>query len=341
MGAIRVEDLTARYGRFVAVEGVNFEITAGEVLGLVGESGSGKSTVARAIAGLMPFDGRVTVAGVQLGDVLRNRSGADGRRSVQLIFQDPTSSLDPRFTVGECVGEALPGRGVLRRKAGGRRIAELLEMVSLDPELVDEMPGRLSGGQRQRVAIARALAAEPEVLIADEVTASVDVSVQAVVLNLLRGIQRKLGLTMLFISHNLAVVRYMSGTLGVMYRGRLVEYGDTQDVITEPQHPYTRVLLEAVPRLGVGRLAETTKWEASVDGIEGVGTNEGCNFRSRCPVGPTVDESRQICCTVDPGLSAAEKLHRAACHFALLVPPGKQAGPPSGRRVEPIRSGDR
>jgi peptide/nickel transport system ATP-binding protein len=189
-------------------------------------------------------------------------------------------------------------------------------MVALDPALVGEMPGRLSGGQRQRVAIARALAAEPEVLIADEVTASVDVSVQAVVLNLLRDIQRKLGLTMLFISHNLAVVRYMSGTLGVMYRGRLVEYGVTRDVITDPQHPYTRVLLEAVPRLGVGRLAEATKWEGPVDGAEGTDGNGGCNFRARCPVGPTADPSRQICCTVDPGLKSPERTHGAACHFA-------------------------
>jgi peptide/nickel transport system ATP-binding protein len=254
MSGLGVRGLTVRYGSFVAVREVSLDIPAGTVLGLVGESGSGKSTLARAVVGLTAYDGDVTVGGVDLRAVDRRRA-AEARRRVQMVFQDPRSSLDPRFTVGQCIGEALLRERGWRPASRPAHVRELLELVALDPALAPVLPHRLSGGQRQRVAIARALAAEPDVLIADEVTASLDVSVQAVILNLLQRIQRELGLTMLFISHNLAVVRYLSDHLGVMYAGELVEYGPAAEVIAASQHPYTRSLLEAVPQVGRGRLA--------------------------------------------------------------------------------------
>ncbi|AYG05341.1 ABC transporter ATP-binding protein [Gryllotalpicola protaetiae] len=241
-----VENLEVRFGSSTVVKGISFDVPPGAVLGLVGESGSGKSTTARAIVGLTPSRGAIRIGELDLSAV---SAGARrrGRRRVQMVFQDSRSSLDPRFTVAQCVAEGLP-----RFDRG--RVTELLKLVSLDPGLQNSRPGQLSGGQRQRVAIARALAAEPDVLIADEVTASLDVSVQAVVLNLLRRLQRELGLTMLFISHNMAVVRYMADELAVMYGGRIVEHGPVQDVIDRPEDPYTRSLLAAIPEIGQRRL---------------------------------------------------------------------------------------
>lgn len=315
MRPLEVADLSVSYGSFRAVERVSFSIAAGSVMGLVGESGSGKSTVARAIMGLIPSQGRVTVGedGATPGD--RRQRRRRRARGAQLIFQDPISSLDPRFTVGDCIAEALPAQG---RRTMNARIGELLEMVALDPGIIDQRPQRLSGGQQQRVAIARALATDPDVLIADEVTASLDVSVQAVVLNLLRSIQRDLGLTMLFISHNLAVVRYISNTLGVMYRGRIVEYGSVREVIENPQHPYTRALLEAVPRIGGGRLESSGPWDMIGEPSE-LPPQGGCPFRARCPVGPEVHAEREICRTTDPSIDAAERAHHASCHFAEVA----------------------
>jgi peptide/nickel transport system ATP-binding protein len=256
MTALSVRDLVVRYGATTAVGGVSFDIAEGSVLGLVGESGSGKSTVARAVVGLTPSSGTVRIGGVTVSSA-PSREARRARRGVQLVFQDSRSSLDPRFTVEQCVLEGLGGSGP-RRRSGRReasaRVAELLELVSLDPNIARSRPERLSGGQRQRVAIARALAAQPDLLIADEITSSLDVSVQAVVLNLLRRLRAELGLTMLFISHNLAVVRYMCDDLAVMLGGRIVEYGPVDKVIGRPEDPYTRTLLTAVPEIGQRRL---------------------------------------------------------------------------------------
>jgi len=308
--ALSVESLSVQYGGLTAVREVSFEVPRGSVLGLVGESGSGKTTVARAIVGLTPARGTVRLAGVDLS----RRSDRRARRRIQLVFQDPRGSLDPRRTVGETVAEGIrrgPGRTGPSARA---RVAELLELVALDPALAAVRPHELSGGQRQRVAIARALAADPEVLIADEVTASLDVSVQAVVLNLLRRLQRELALTMLFISHNLAVVRYMSDELAVMFNGRIVERGPTDEVIAGPEHPYTRSLLAAVPRIGQQRLLSDVDVEASTTAEQAAAP--GCAYRLRCPVGPAVRDDRSSCDTSDPAEHAGEKLHRAACHFA-------------------------
>ncbi|MFC4122123.1 ATP-binding cassette domain-containing protein [Nonomuraea zeae] len=230
MTALEFDGVRVRLGRgrraVDAVGGVDLTVPAGTAVGLVGESGCGKSTLARAAVGLVPLAaGRITPT-----------SG------VQLVFQDPYSSLDPRMTVGAAVAEAVPGRG-------GGDVARLLDLVGLEAEHATRLPRHLSGGQRQRVAIARALAARPAVMIADEITSSLDVSVQGMVLNLIRDLQRELGLTMLFISHNLAVVRYVSDHVAVMNRGRIVESGPVDDVLTDPRDPYTRALLDAVPRL--------------------------------------------------------------------------------------------
>jgi peptide/nickel transport system ATP-binding protein len=249
MKDLHVAGLTVRYGDFLAVDNVTFDVPGGSVLGLAGESGSGKSTVARAIAGLARSCGTVRLGDTDLRQA-RRRGGAQGRRMVQMIFQDPTSSLDPRFTVRESIAEALPGRSLSNRRKRNERIEELLSVVALDPAISGLHPRMLSGGQRQRVAIARALAAEPEVLIADEVTASLDVSVQAVVLNLLRHIQRDMGLTMLFITHNLAVVRYVCDDLAILNHGKIAEHGPAGQVLDRPQDPYTAALVGAALRPG-------------------------------------------------------------------------------------------
>jgi peptide/nickel transport system ATP-binding protein len=228
------------------VDDVTLEVPEGEVLGLVGESGSGKSTVARAILGLVkPVAGVITVGGVDL----RTLSAAKRAQKVQMIFQDPFGSLNPRMTVDQIVREALESRADITRKQRTDEVVRLLELVSLPPEMGKRLPRRLSGGQRQRVAIARAFAARPDVIVADEITSALDVSVQAQVLNVLRDILATEKLSMLFISHNLAVVRYISDLVAVMQNGVIVESGGAERVLASAEHPYTRALLDAVPHL--------------------------------------------------------------------------------------------
>ncbi|MEO3782689.1 ATP-binding cassette domain-containing protein [Actinocorallia sp. B10E7] len=229
---LEVRGLDVRYGRLHAVRDVSFEVAEGEILGLVGESGSGKSSVARALTGLAPRTG--TVAGL-------------GPREAQLVFQDPYASLDPRMTIARSVAEGLP-RG-LGRAARREEVARLLDLVRLGSETAGRYPRELSGGQRQRVAIARALGARPRLLIADEVTSALDVSVQGAILNLIRELRAGLGLSVLFVSHDLAVVRYVCDRIAVMREGRIVECGTVGQVIEHPSHEYTKALLEAVPRL--------------------------------------------------------------------------------------------
>ncbi|GAA0318673.1 ATP-binding cassette domain-containing protein [Actinoallomurus spadix] len=239
MSELRFENVTVRYGRTTAVDEVSLTVPEGAVVGLVGESGSGKSTLARAAVGLAPLTtGRITLGGDPIP--------ARGRpRPLQMVFQDPYSSLDPRMTVGRSVAEAMPPGG--SRADRRAEVERLLELVHLNPSCAGAVPSRLSGGQRQRVALARALAARPRVIIADEITSALDVSVQGAVLNLVRELQRELGLAMLFISHDLAVVRYVASQIAVMRHGRLVEQGPTTRVLTEPEHDFTRELLAAVP----------------------------------------------------------------------------------------------
>jgi peptide/nickel transport system ATP-binding protein len=312
MSELRFEGVTVRYGRaLTAVDAVDLTVPSGQVVGLVGESGSGKSTLARAAVGLAePSGGRILLDGVPMRD----------RRPLQMVFQDPYSSLDPRMTIGDSIAEAMP-------RAGRRRdeVVRLLELVGLDADRVSAYPGALSGGQRQRVAIARALAGKPEVLIADEITSALDVSIQGTVLNLVRTLQRELRLSMLFISHNLAVVRYVSDIVAVMYLGRIVEVGPASDVLGNPQHPYTKELLAAAPRRGATSLPAV---ELDAEPADPHHPPAGCRFHPRCPVGPLIRTDREHCLTLDPTAEADHRLHRAACHHAAGVLRAVGSNPP-------------
>jgi ABC-type glutathione transport system ATPase component len=253
MGELRLEQVTVRFGSratgLTAVDQVDLVVPPGQVVGLVGESGSGKSTLARAVVGLTPLTaGRVLLDGRPLRNGLPAGRRHVRQRPLHMVFQDPYSSLDPRMTAGESVTEAIP-RGV-RRAVRRAETERLLELVGLPAGSAHAYPAQLSGGQRQRVALARALAGKPEVIIADEITSALDVSTQGTVLNLVRDIQRRMRLSMLFISHNLAIVRYVSDIIAVMRRGRIVECGPADDVLTNPRHQYTGELLAAVPRPG-------------------------------------------------------------------------------------------
>ncbi len=308
--------------RLVAVNAVDLTLEGGRVMGLVGESASGKSTLGRAVTGLEPLtSGRLLLDGEPLGE-LRRRSRAQ-RRRVQMVFQDPAASLNPRLPVGESVAEALPprrrSRGVLRGE-----VAALLELVGLDADCAGLPPGTLSGGQRQRVALARALAAEPDVLVADEITSALDVSVQGAILNLMRELQRELGFAMLFISHNLAVVRYVSDSVAVMYLGRIVEQGTCEAVIASPAHPYTQTLLAAVPTTHQSR--RDAQLVGNDEAPDPHHQPSGCPFHPRCQQGPHVRPERTVCTETDPRAQADEKLHRAACHFAPPSTPGAISG---------------
>ena len=314
MRELSFEGTTVRFGTgrsaLTAVDGVDLTVPAGTVVGLVGESGSGKSTLAKAAVGLVP----TTAGEIRLdGAPLRTRRD---RRRLQMVFQDPHASLDPRMTIGESIAEALPGRR--GRGARAAEVARLLELVDLDPARARSLPSGLSGGQRQRVALARALAAEPEVVLADEITSALDVSVQGSVLNLVRDVQHRLGLTMLFISHNLSVVRYVSDVIAVMYLGRIVEAGPADAVLSEPRHPYTRTLLDAAPAFGVALDDPVPADDPRLD-TEAPSPHDppaGCRFHRRCPLGPLTRPERTICAETDPQPGAADRPHRAACHFA-------------------------
>jgi peptide/nickel transport system ATP-binding protein len=248
---LSVVELSVFYGDITAVSGVTFQIAPGRVLGLVGESGSGKSTVARAIAGIVkPDHGKIRVNDIDVHGGPR-AARATARRSVQLVFQDATAALDPRRTVGESIAEAFSNEislFFLKRRTHDA-VSRFLRQVELDPHVAYVTPDRLSGGQRQRVAIARALAAAPTLLIADEITSSLDTSVQAVILNLVKSIQAKTGISILFITHNLAIAHYICDEIGVMHKGRLVEFGQESQVLKCPKQSHTKTLLEAAPRL--------------------------------------------------------------------------------------------
>ncbi|GLY02268.1 MULTISPECIES: ABC transporter ATP-binding protein [Actinoplanes] len=254
MSTLEFDHVTVRFGRgraaHTAVDDASLTVRSGTTLGLVGESGSGKSTMARVAVGLEHAGlGAVRLDGVDLTS--RSRAARLARRRVQLVFQDPLAALDPRMPVGTSVAEGLLATGRrFSRAEKEARVRELLGLVHIDPGRAGERPARFSGGQRQRITIARALAAEPAVLIADEITSALDVSVQGVVLNLLRELRSALDLTMLFISHNLAVVRYVSDDVAVMRAGRVVEQGPADTVLAAPSDPYTRELLHAVPVMG-------------------------------------------------------------------------------------------
>ncbi len=261
-----------------AVDGVSFAIRKGETLALVGESGCGKSTVARLIVGLYPLSGgRIVFDGADLGDP----ASAPLRRRMQMIFQDPYASLNPRWRVRDIVAEPIVAHGIAPDKASlAVRVAELLLQVGLAPEDGEKFPHEFSGGQRQRISIARALSSNPEFLVCDEPTSALDVSVQAQILNLMKDLQQRLGLTYLFISHNLAVVAHIATRVGVMYLGRLVEIADARELFERPRHPYTRMLIDAIPDLQMSGRSRTPVAGEVPNPLD---PPPGCSFNPRCP----------------------------------------------------------
>jgi len=288
-----------------AVDDVDLVIEKGETLGLVGESGCGKSTLGRCIVGLeRPTAGEIRYGG-ELLSVERDRKQ---RRRIQMVFQDPYSSLNPRMTVRQTLAELLRAHEMVPRHAVDARCRELLELVGLPARALDAHPRQFSGGQRQRVSIARALALEPELLVADEPVSALDVSVQATVLNLLDELREKLGLTVLLIAHNMAVVRHVCDRVAAMYLGRIVETAETHELFTNPRHPYTQGLLKAVPRLLPGRLSGAAAVEG--DPPSPVDLPAGCRFHPRCPIA-----QEPLCSTSEPALGGPDR-HLAACHFA-------------------------
>lgn len=320
MSELTFESVSVRYGTgrraLTAVEGVDLTVPDGTVVGLVGESGSGKSSLARAAVGLHPVSaGRILLDGRPL-----RRDGRVGRRRpLQMVFQDPYSSLDPRMTIGASIAEALPRDAVRGSAARRDEVARLLGLVDLGADRATSYPGQLSGGQRQRVALARALAGRPDVVIADEITSALDVSIQGTVLNLVRDLQRRLRLSMLFISHDLAVVRYVADHVAVMYLGRIVEFGPAAQVLGDPRHPYTRELLAAArPGTAADRTAGQAALPAAVADAEPADPHHpppGCRFHPRCPIGPLVHADRTVCREHEPAPTG--DLHRTACHFAM------------------------
>jgi peptide/nickel transport system ATP-binding protein len=265
-----------------AVDGIDFTIRRGETFALVGESGCGKSTVARLVVGLYrPTTGRILFAGQELARLSSRKATAALRRRLQMVFQDPYASLNPRWRVRHIIAEPLRTHGLVGSKAALReRVAELLLQVRLSPADGEKFPHEFSGGQRQRISIARALASNPEFLVCDEPTSALDVSVQAQILNLMKDLQRQLGLTYLFISHNLAVIYQMSDRVGVMYLGRLVEIAAAEQLFAAPRHPYTRLLLDTIPSIEMtGREREPVAGEVP----NPINPPAGCGFHPRCP----------------------------------------------------------
>ena len=289
-----------------AVDGVSFEIEKGKTLALVGESGCGKSTVARLLVGLHePSRGNLVFDGLDAHAIFKTPAGLKLRSRIQMIFQDPYASLNPRWLVQDIVAEPLIEHGLASDPAELRaRVGVLLSDVGLSPLDSFKYPHQFSGGQRQRISIARALATQPEFLVCDEPTSALDVSVQAQVLNIMKDLQRRLGLTYLFISHNLAVVRHVSDQVGVMYLGRLVELADKQALFGSPRHPYTRMLIDAIPKM-----TDTGRARTPVQGEVPNPLNPplGCAFNPRCP------HANERCRSERPQLLALAGI-RIACH---------------------------
>jgi peptide/nickel transport system ATP-binding protein/oligopeptide transport system ATP-binding protein len=328
--------LQKKVGAVQAVDGVSFTVRRGETLGIVGETGSGKSTTARLVTRLLPatsgeirFDGEdITRAkGAQLKSI---------RRDMQMIFQDPYSSLNPRKTIGSIIAEPFAIHGMLKEKGERRKaVQELLETVGLNPEHYNRYPHEFSGGQRQRIGVARALALKPKLLIADEPVSALDVSIQAQVLNLLRELQREFGLTLIFIAHDLSVVRHMCDRVAVMYLGRFVEVGGADELYSAPRHPYTGALLAAVPvadpsRHGGDRRLLTGDVPSPAD------PPSACRFHTRCP------KAKEVCSVEDPPLEEKPPLTGSrhtglltACHFPLTSEEIAEIGLPTASGAAP------
>ncbi|CAO3424859.1 ABC transporter ATP-binding protein [Azospirillum endophyticum] len=306
VSGLSVDYGTAR-GVVHALDDVSFDLAPGETLGIVGESGCGKSTLARAVVRLTdPSAGTIRLGGVDITHTPRRKLRA-ARRDIQMVLQDPAASLDPRWTVGELLAEPLAIHGIGSRAERRERVADLLRKVGLPPEAADRRPHEFSGGQRQRIGIARALALEPKIVVLDEPVSALDVSVQAQILNLLTDLQRTLGVSFLFIGHDLSVVEYISDRVAVMYLGRIVELGDRDSLWRRPAHPYTRALLDAAPRID-GPVVPTGPG-LSGDTPSPYDLPTGCRFHTRCPI------ATDLCRHEAPATRELSPGHLVACHF--------------------------
>ena len=305
--------LSRRGGQVRAVDGVSFDICSNETLGLVGESGCGKTTLGRLIVRLIkPSKGQILYKGTNIFD-LRGEDSKRIRREIQMIFQDPLGSLNPRKTIGHSLKTPLLVHGLASRNEVEDRVVELLQQVGLSPDTLRRWPVQLSGGQQQRIVIARALLLQPELIVADEPISSADVSIQAQLINLLRRLQREYNLSMLFISHDLSMVRHISNRVAVMYLGKIVELANRDELYGNPLHPYTKALLSAVP---VPKPALERKRERIIlkgDVPSPANPPSGCYFHTRCPI-----MQRPICVEEEPGLRDVGEGHWVACHLVTF-----------------------
>lgn len=308
--------LKRRVGSVQAVDGISFDIVEGETLGLVGESGCGKSTTLMEILELVsPAAGSVAVLGKDVAK-LDAKARKAIRRDLQVVFQDPMAALDPRLPIGDIIAEPMRVHGY-DRAAIDKRIPELLSLVGLRAEHAERYPAEFSGGQRQRIGIARALALEPKLIVLDEPVSALDVSIQAGVINLLDELKAKLGLSYLFVAHDLSVVRHIADRVAVMYLGKIVEIGDVRTVFEQPQHPYTQALLSAIPIPDPVKERERTRIILTGDLPSPADPPSGCRFRTRCFVFAQLsDEDRTQCVEVEPPREPRAADHDVACHHA-------------------------
>jgi len=330
---IKAGILRRTVGHVKAVDGVDLTVREGETLGLVGESGSGKSTLARCVLRLLePTEGEVLFGGE---DVLKmgRKEMLRARRQMQIVFQDPYASLNPRMTVGSIIAEPLKTHGVGTSAERKRRAQELLETVGLSPEHYNRYPHEFSGGQRQRIGVARAVALNPKLIICDEPVSSLDVSIQAQVVNLLQDLQGEFGLTYVFIAHDLSVVKHISDRVAVMYLGKIAELSDRSSLYGRPRHPYTNALLSAIPVPDPEKERRRRRIVLAGDVPSPANPPSGCNFHTRCP------RAQEHCRRHEPPLEPQESAdHRAACFFP--VEEGQRVDEPA-RTDEPYRAGER